>query len=204
MLKAQLLDAIENPSRTGFCLAFAECQDVLGLTDLELAKTFQISKPTVGRWYRGESAPHSVGFALILNALLRRVNDKIAEVRSSALKEQDELEAGIKAISNEISRLEQELADDQIECKECGKNSCPYPHVTQKDIDEALGNPTECPECGVYSNEIEKAETELKEAKSQISNANDLLKECYCYQNRLPTDFVYKLRHYFVFYKVDV
>lgn len=39
-------------------------------------------------------------------------------------------------------------------CKECDNPNCPWSLVTQRDIDEALGNPAECPECGVYDDMV--------------------------------------------------
>ena len=40
------------------------------------------------------------------------------------------------------------------DCKECNVPGCPYPNITQQDIDRALENPVECPECGVYDDQI--------------------------------------------------
>ncbi len=69
--------AAADGSRDQFCHAFAEARRVLELEDRELAETFQMSRPTVGRWARGESAPHQVGRKPMLDALARRAQAKL-------------------------------------------------------------------------------------------------------------------------------
>lgn len=56
-------------SRTQFCEAFAFAKQELKMSDKQMAKLLQVSLPTVGRWVRGESAPHPVGRPAILRAL---------------------------------------------------------------------------------------------------------------------------------------
>lgn len=76
-LQAQLQQAASVGSREAFCLAFARAQKLLEMDDVEIAGVFQISRPTVGRWARGEAAPHPVGRTPILEALGRRVAKKL-------------------------------------------------------------------------------------------------------------------------------
>lgn len=66
-----------GPNREEFCEVFDLTQRTLGLSDLDIARTFQISRPTVGRWIRGETAPHPVGRKPILEYLLKRVQEEI-------------------------------------------------------------------------------------------------------------------------------
>jgi hypothetical protein len=75
--------AIETGHRESFCFAFSSTQVVLGLSDLDLAKMFEISRPTVPRWAGGLSAPHPIGRAAILKHLLKLVNEKISEQENS-------------------------------------------------------------------------------------------------------------------------
>lgn len=60
-------------SRTEFCQAFSQAQQALGYSDLTLAKMLQVSLPTVGRWARGEAAPHPIGRKPVLEALARHL-----------------------------------------------------------------------------------------------------------------------------------
>lgn len=61
--------------RNSFCSQFASAQKQLNLSDRDLAKIFQISLPTVGRWARGEAAPHPIGREPVLRALRFRGTD---------------------------------------------------------------------------------------------------------------------------------
>lgn len=61
--------------RQHFCQQFANAQSQLRMTDLELAQLFQVSLPTIGRWRKGEAAPHPVCHELILEALRKRGAD---------------------------------------------------------------------------------------------------------------------------------
>jgi predicted DNA-binding transcriptional regulator AlpA len=66
-------NAIASPSRENFCFTFALVLQHLQLTDLEVAQALEISRPTVGRWVRGEAAPHPVVFVPILNWLRKKI-----------------------------------------------------------------------------------------------------------------------------------
>lgn len=65
------LDDPEFPDRETFCRLFERGQRYLQLTDLEIAKALQISRPTVNRWVTGVAAVHPIGRKPILNWLLR-------------------------------------------------------------------------------------------------------------------------------------
>lgn len=74
-----LLAGLRDDSRENFRAAFAASVEVLGLSDLDIARVLQISRPTVGRWTRGEAAPHPVGRKPILEYLLKRVQNGTQE-----------------------------------------------------------------------------------------------------------------------------
>lgn len=72
----QLLHAAFNdPSRENCCAAFAAVKQAAGLTDLEIAIDMQLSRPTVGRYERGEAMIHPVGRPALLNYLQRKLNE---------------------------------------------------------------------------------------------------------------------------------
>jgi hypothetical protein len=56
-----LKDFSNDAPREEFTRVFALSQKVLELDDSALARMFRVSRPTVGRWARGESAPHPIG-----------------------------------------------------------------------------------------------------------------------------------------------
>lgn len=64
-----------DAKRAHFCAEFSRMVDALELSDLEVSKIFEISRPTVGRWKRGEAAPHWIGQPLILQALEKRMEE---------------------------------------------------------------------------------------------------------------------------------
>jgi transcriptional regulator with XRE-family HTH domain len=61
----QLRDALRSfrfeAERVEFSRLFDRAQSILELDDTELARTLRVSRPTIGRWARGESAPHPLG-----------------------------------------------------------------------------------------------------------------------------------------------
>ena len=78
----------EESPRPEFTTLFGEAAMALELTDAQLARKFRISRPTVGRWIRGESAPHSLGRKSVFNVLMRDAKEKVRaiESRSNALR----------------------------------------------------------------------------------------------------------------------
>ena len=50
-----------DADRAQFSRLFDNARSVLELDDIELARAFRVSRPTIGRWARGDSAPHALG-----------------------------------------------------------------------------------------------------------------------------------------------
>jgi len=50
---------------------------VKDIPDIELARTFRISLPTVRRWKSGESAPHPFGQKVVFKLLRKLQEEKI-------------------------------------------------------------------------------------------------------------------------------
>ena len=72
-----------DASREAFSKLFAEAQLLLELDDSELATLFKVSRPTIGRWTRGDSAPHPIGRKSIFTALGKIAKSKL-RLHSSA------------------------------------------------------------------------------------------------------------------------
>jgi hypothetical protein len=62
--------------RSEFSRLFDRAQLILEIDDLELARILRVSRPTIGRWTRGDSAPHPIGRKSVLVTLA-----KLAEVK---------------------------------------------------------------------------------------------------------------------------
>lgn len=74
MTPIELLNlAISDPSRENFCSAFAAGQRELAFDDLKMAKILQVSRPTIQRWCKGETAPHDIGRTPIMKWMLHEV-----------------------------------------------------------------------------------------------------------------------------------
>jgi|ERR1043165_843951 transcriptional regulator with XRE-family HTH domain len=63
--------------RNTFTKLFCEAITVLELDDLELARELRVSRPTIGRWVRGESAPHPLARQPVLSTLISIAERKI-------------------------------------------------------------------------------------------------------------------------------
>jgi hypothetical protein len=70
------LDETKKLTRRVFALEFKRCCELLNLSDVEIAKTLQISRPTVGRWRRGEATPHDVGKVPVLKFMWNKLDEK--------------------------------------------------------------------------------------------------------------------------------
>jgi hypothetical protein len=66
-------------SREEFGKLFGKAQRVLELDDFAIARALQISRPTVGRWVRGESAPHPLGRRPALPWLAREAQHRLKQ-----------------------------------------------------------------------------------------------------------------------------
>ncbi|MDP2345304.1 MAG: hypothetical protein Q8O67_30450 [Deltaproteobacteria bacterium] len=77
-----LIAALKAPgerTREQFSALFAKAQRVFELDDIEVARALHISRPTVGRWARGESAPHTLGRKPALLWLARQGAHKLTQ-----------------------------------------------------------------------------------------------------------------------------
>jgi len=63
--------------RTWFAGLITRAQDVLEAEDDELADRLGVSRPTIGRWERGETAPHPIGRPGVLRVLANMANEKL-------------------------------------------------------------------------------------------------------------------------------
>lgn len=59
-----------DATREDFAKLFSRAQTVLELDDLALARMFRVSRPTIGRWTRGASAPHPFGRKAVFESLV--------------------------------------------------------------------------------------------------------------------------------------
>jgi DNA-binding transcriptional regulator YiaG len=63
--------------RTWFAGLIKQAQDVLEAEDDELADRLGVSRPTIGRWERGETAPHPIGRPGVLRVLIKLADEKL-------------------------------------------------------------------------------------------------------------------------------
>jgi hypothetical protein len=67
----------EEDERAEFTRLFNDAALILELSDVDLARLFKISRPTAGRWGRGESAPHPLGRKAVFDVLEREAKKKL-------------------------------------------------------------------------------------------------------------------------------
>jgi hypothetical protein len=60
-----------------FATLFQYAQSLLELDDRELSAELQVSRPTIGRWARGESAPHPLGQRAVMQTLSDLANVRL-------------------------------------------------------------------------------------------------------------------------------
>jgi len=63
--------------RAEFSRLFDRAQSVLEVDDTELSRTLRVSRPTIGRWARGDSAPHPIGRGPVLLSLAELAKMKL-------------------------------------------------------------------------------------------------------------------------------
>jgi hypothetical protein len=80
-LIAELKRAPSDGSRQEFAALFDKAQRALEATDLELSLLFEVSRPTIGRWARGDAAPHRLGRRPLFDDLIRLARTKIRQIR---------------------------------------------------------------------------------------------------------------------------
>jgi DNA-binding XRE family transcriptional regulator len=76
-LIAQLDGFSSEDDRETFVHVFKDAKAILELSDLELAKLLRVSRPTIGRWERGESAPSQLARRPVFMALARIARSKL-------------------------------------------------------------------------------------------------------------------------------
>jgi hypothetical protein len=74
-----------DEGRVEFSALFGRAQRILELDDLTLAGIFQVSRPTIGRWARGLTAPHPLGQEPVFRALAGLTAGRLALHRSKPL-----------------------------------------------------------------------------------------------------------------------
>jgi transcriptional regulator with XRE-family HTH domain len=76
-IAAALRNFPQDADRSQFSHLFDQAQVVLELDDTELARILRVSRPTVGRWARGVSAPHPIGRTPVLITLAEIADAKL-------------------------------------------------------------------------------------------------------------------------------
>lgn len=61
-----------------FSSFFSDVVNALEIPDEELAALFKVSRPTIGRWKRGDAAPHPLGRPPVFESLKRIARRKAA------------------------------------------------------------------------------------------------------------------------------
>ncbi len=76
-LATSLKGFASTEDRAAFSRLFSDAQAILELDDSELAGMLRVSRPTISRWARGESAPHSLGREPALRLLADLVDSRL-------------------------------------------------------------------------------------------------------------------------------
>ena len=79
---AQLESFPADDDRDAFVRIFKDAKAVLELGDLELANALKLSRPSIGRWERGESAPHPLARRPVFMTLARIARSKLRASQS--------------------------------------------------------------------------------------------------------------------------
>lgn len=81
MTLERLVEALRDfpfkADRTEFSRLFDRAQSILEVDDTELARALRVSRPTIGRWARGDSAPHPIGRGAVLLSLAEFAEAKL-------------------------------------------------------------------------------------------------------------------------------
>jgi DNA-binding XRE family transcriptional regulator len=76
-LIAKLEAAAASEAELEFGGLVKAAQQLLELDDTDMARTLNVSRPTIGRWIRGVSAPHPLTRSAICGALVKKARSKI-------------------------------------------------------------------------------------------------------------------------------
>ena len=66
-----------SDEREPFTMAFRQARLVLEIDDSQLARDLKTARPTIGRWARGDSAPHPLGRGPVYAYLLRQIDERL-------------------------------------------------------------------------------------------------------------------------------
>jgi len=84
----QMIDALRsfrsNDDRAPFSEFVRYAQSLLELDDAELSGRLRVSRPTIGRWVRGQSAPHPLGQSAVIQTLADLAMQKLKRHQTSA------------------------------------------------------------------------------------------------------------------------
>lgn len=76
-LVAKLGAAAATDAEMDFAGLIKAAQQLLELDDLDMARTLNVSRPTIGRWIRGVSLPHPLARRAICETLAKKAKGKI-------------------------------------------------------------------------------------------------------------------------------
>ena len=76
-LMHELMAANADPENANFARAFRLAQTALEMSPLEMSLLFKVSRPTVGRWARGVTAPHPLLRKAIYDTLIIELRDRL-------------------------------------------------------------------------------------------------------------------------------
>jgi len=77
LIAAALRDFPMDAERSRFSSLFQRSQKVLEMDDTELSALLHVARPTIGRWARGDSAPHPIMREAVFNTLSRHAEIKL-------------------------------------------------------------------------------------------------------------------------------
>lgn len=80
-LVAEMEGAAAGTASEDFCHLIAHAQKVIGLNDLELARLLKVSRPTIGRWTRGDTSPHAVMARAVFGVLVATAKKELRRLR---------------------------------------------------------------------------------------------------------------------------
>lgn len=82
---SQLLETLEGARESHNAVDFGGLirvsQRLLEISDAEMARLLKVSRPTIGRWVRGETTPHELTQHSINAELIKKAREKMKIVR---------------------------------------------------------------------------------------------------------------------------
>jgi len=80
-LVTKLAAASSSDADVDFAGLVNAAQRLLAMDDGDMARLLKVSRPTIGRWVRGVSAPHALGRGAIFDALSGQARIRIKNLR---------------------------------------------------------------------------------------------------------------------------